>query len=515
MKESRYPFLLLIGASLLCVSCALGDEVVLTAPGYDHINPFALDQPEQDGVLLYDGEVIFDNGAPVIIDMFIDTGASGFVISQLNAVGYDYEPILGFGYEHIPSLGLEGDPSGEFVGVFSETGIGGQELGDVTRPLGVRLLNAPQGSSLNPADFVDYGEHSLWVRRDIGNTEVVQESIITLVDPLHVAGMPVISQRVLVMDPTPLANLNRMETLLLPHGDASIPQTNITFSTRLVDLVGTPPVGETLPSTASNPFVQGITISHTSGATTNTITDNEWLFDTGAGGTLVSFAKAQAVGLIDPSYADFNDYLQDHISAGGPTGQLGGIGPNLVTAPILQLDEIRITAKEGFDVVWENVAVMVIDVEDPSGEGEALEGVLGMNLLLPAVNIDLADPLGIFDDISPGYFDAIVFDSTDANKVELRLYSDLAPPPRIMGDADLDGYIDDNDLNLLLTSWYQQGIWGNGDFTGDGFVNDDDLNLLLTNWHEGIPPMDQGAVPEPATMMLLLGGFALIRIRRE
>ena len=90
-------------------------------------------------------------------------------------------------------------------------------------------------------------------------------------------------------------------------------------------------------------------------------------------------------------------------------------------------------------------------------------------------------------------------------------------PERLIGDADLDGYVDDDDLNLLISSWNQSGNWGNGDFSNDGFVDDDDLNLLLSNWHTGTPPpMGQGAIPEPATLSLLVFGaiFALRRQRR-
>jgi len=84
------------------------------------------------------------------------------------------------------------------------------------------------------------------------------------------------------------------------------------------------------------------------------------------------------------------------------------------------------------------------------------------------------------------------------------------------GDANGDGYVDDDDLSLLLSNWTgaggSGGTWATGDFDQDGGVSDDDLSLLLGNWTG--PPPPGAAVPEPGTLALLtVGGVALIRRR--
>ncbi len=92
-------------------------------------------------------------------------------------------------------------------------------------------------------------------------------------------------------------------------------------------------------------------------------------------------------------------------------------------------------------------------------------------------------------------------------------YSDLAP---VLGDADLSGYVDDDDLSLLLGSWNQSSGWGNGDFNDNNYVDDDDLSLLLSHWNQGVPaPVGLDLVPEPAGMVVLMCGWVAVSMRRR
>ena len=84
----------------------------------------------------------------------------------------------------------------------------------------------------------------------------------------------------------------------------------------------------------------------------------------------------------------------------------------------------------------------------------------------------------------------------------------------LTGDANLDGVVDDADLSLLLANWNQDrtgdpdGGWGKGEFDGTAPVEDADLSLLLANWTVA------GAVPEPASVLLFIGGAWALKRRR-
>ena len=139
------------------------------------------------------------------------------------------------------------------------------------------------------------------------------------------------------------------------------------------------------------------------------------------------------------------------MAAGGNTQPITGIGSTSVAveSPLLTLDEISIPAGD-FNVGWKNVDVLIIE------EVAGLDGIFGMNMLLPAVTLDLSalvgsgdlsgslediiDQLGdfsaLFDvllaqmlDSTPGYFDTIIFETTGADTAELRLFSTIVPDP--------------------------------------------------------------------------------------
>ncbi|MEM8494152.1 MAG: hypothetical protein AAF663_02045, partial [Planctomycetota bacterium] len=102
--------------------------------------------------------------------------------------------------------------------------------------------------------------------------------------------------------------------------------------------------------------------------------------------------------------------------------------------------------------------------------------------------------------------------------------SDAAQVRRaLVGDANLNGQIEQGDLNAVLNNWGSNNAgqafptvsWATGDLNGDGFVGQADLNAVLNNWGSSAAPSFEGfAVPEPGfTGMLALCGLASLRSR--
>lgn len=85
--------------------------------------------------------------------------------------------------------------------------------------------------------------------------------------------------------------------------------------------------------------------------------------------------------------------------------------------------------------------------------------------------------------------------------------------PVIVGDLNADGFVGIDDLNIVLGNWNQsvlRGFHTAGDPSADGFVGIDDLNTVLGNWNAGTPPEFGAVVPEPASLLLLVFGLAVM-----
>ncbi len=76
----------------------------------------------------------------------------------------------------------------------------------------------------------------------------------------------------------------------------------------------------------------------------------------------------------------------------------------------------------------------------------------------------------------------------------------------LLGDANLDGEVDINDLTIVLSHYGQStGMsWSTGDVNGDGKVDINDLTIVLAHYNQSIGSSAAGlnAVPEPSTLAM-------------
>jgi hypothetical protein len=92
--------------------------------------------------------------------------------------------------------------------------------------------------------------------------------------------------------------------------------------------------------------------------------------------------------------------------------------------------------------------------------------------------------------------------------------------PLLSGDLNIDGFVGQDDLNIVLSNWGQTVMasqWGLGDPSGDGFVGQDDLNDVLAGWGQGAAAVVSSykSVAEPTSMLMLtMAGIGFVVYRR-
>ena len=82
--------------------------------------------------------------------------------------------------------------------------------------------------------------------------------------------------------------------------------------------------------------------------------------------------------------------------------------------------------------------------------------------------------------------------------------------PILIGDANDDGIVDENDAAILAEHWLTSSaaVWSMGDFNADGMVNDADATILAANW--GRMRIAVSSVPEPSSGLVVFISVMLV-----
>ncbi len=279
------------------------------------------------------------------IAMVADTGASGIVLSDATQ-----EALM---------LPLTGE-------VYSDVGIGGTELFDVTSPL--RMMLAPSRIGAAGSETMSYyssaGDYKMQARQM--DPDVL--GLFTI--DINIVGTPVLNQHVMHVQPnvsiddlfTIVPTIDYLDTELLSSLPATLPPGRaIHIPIDYVDFVDNP---DAPVSTANNPVVRGVTIvdSRQSAATDPTQT-MDWLWDTGGSLSVVGRNLARDVIGID---------LDNETPV--TTSEISGVGGDTRTLYGYRVDELILPTSTGDQFILEDY---VIYVPEDGALPADLPGILG------------------------------------------------------------------------------------------------------------------------------------------
>jgi len=226
--------------------------------------------------------------------------------------------------------------------------------------------------------------------------------------------------------------------------------------------------------------------------------------------------------LVDPATVFNLDIGGNHVSGGYILNDAGNISSygDLTYDNQSKSFSLDTTSLVGLDVSSGETTVELITKARMPGNFDGTLGDPNGNEVVDGVDVDLLDakiyasytPVDVFD-IYDLNLDGVVNGGVGGDMqilVETVLLSKL-------GDANLDGFIGNDDLDAVLNNWNLTNTgYRNGDLDGDGFTGLSDLDMVMNNWNWGTPPAAVGAsIPEPATLSLIgLGLFASAGRRR-
>ena len=555
---SRGPLLGACAAVALSFALSAGQAAAATEVILGPADTLALDQPRitfgmTDESALPNPVVI---GPGIFNSALLDTGANGILLASPSyrdsggALTIDYGSVSadldGSGVVEADEMNLQ----------YSELGVAGTTPLDLHSSLGLRITDSDNVERLISTEVRAFGDSSL----NIGSFAAI-------------VGMPAMDGYAVEVDLRPNLNLGfqrvafhdtiaqaAVESPNTMNVDLRIVEPEFTDTT-LID-AGFP---ELLPTFAGLPVIDNIDMRHTGGANsggaTLTADDYTFLVDTGAQTVIISQQMASDMGIdFTQTLAQGGDIL-DFLEVGG----IGGTIP----MPLVTVDQFIMPTQNGFDLVWTDLLVGVLDIGSEDGIDAPFDAVFGHNMLTTGYlaaafgggggdntivktdfsnNQDLVEDFineGIISDveelvdlafnISQEDYDLLVDsgilpDTNDplvAFNAALGLDEELGVDPGLVnplfdkvvfdftpddGTAvmrlDFNESVTIPDLNLLL-----------GDADGDGDVDAFALTAVEQNFGNVLPVTDPSSInpiPEPGSLLLLtLSGAAFIARRRR
>lgn len=144
-----------------------------------------------------------------------------------------------------------------------------------------------------------------------------------------------------------------------------------------------------------------------------------------------------------------------------------------------RIREITLFNRAGFTSRLRDITVEILDASDTPvatfadlNDGNILNGPAKLNIFLPNSQVVSGQKIRI----------SRASDAGGGDENTVLTLSEIEVRGSVLADANLDGSVDQSDIDLLAANWENGSSWEQGDMNGDGQVNQADLTLALIDW---------------------------------
>lgn len=442
----------------------------VAAQTIEGVQPAALDQPRINAAIslgpLNSGTLLtanFGEGFDTFnIQAFFDTGASGVLLSNNTA---DFLNVLRATHNGQPII-------------FSDVGVAGSDNFNVSQEVHISLAPFTPETDVDNLDTYQtiYNQTFGPIRAQIGPVGTDPDPVL---GDLDVFGVPLMKNKVVVMDPKPVNSfVDTIRTEVFNPGNAAIPVTSrhvLMTRSNFSPYTQVSPAGAPGPTLDGNPFIGPDPTGASSGSAPavemsmgSFSTAGSFLFDTGAAASMISSEIAQNLNVryregTEGTEAPLLEFVSDSSLVPDQfTLSIGGIGGTKKVVGFY-MDSLMLPTVEGQsnaanNITFSGAPVLVNDISllDPNtNQPLTLDGIFGMNFLVASAFVVEAQPFPIIGALTPGVFDWITYEHNyDATHAMLGL--EVNPNPPLpgqylwLGDSDFDTTAN---WNLTSPNW--------------------------------------------------------------